>query len=213
MKPLDNKKIIDAYKNGRSMNSIAREYDTYATTIKRVLVNNEVEIRKDDKKKGALYVKDGEKLLEWAKAQGRLVTKAELAEVLGKKRLSPSYFIKYPELGQYIAVAEQNEFEEYYSKLYKWLQENGIPYKPNDKTRLGVTVDVLLLGEYENIAIQLSDKPKNVSVKTHDERMRRKSYNAAKTGIKLVSLRIEHFKNLNDVKRLLDSLKDQKRGE
>lgn len=207
MKPLDNMKIIEAYNSGRSMNSIAREYDTYATTIKRVLVAHEVDIRKDDKKKGMLYVKDGEKLIEWAKAQGRLVTKSELADVLGRKRLSPSYFIKYPELGQYIATDEQDEFEEYYTQLYKWLQENDIPYKPNDRTRLGVTVDVLLLGDYEDIAIQISDRPKNVSTKTHNERMRRKSYNAAETGVKLVLLKIEHFKNLDEVKKLLDSLK------
>lgn len=207
MKIFDDEKIIEAYRSGRSMNSIAREYDTYATTIKRVLVDHEVEIRKDEKKKGALYVKDGEKLIEWAKAQGRQVTKAELADVLGRKRLSPSYFIKYPELGQYIATEEQNEFEEYYSQLYKWLQKNNILYKPNDRTRLGVTVDVLLLGDYEDIAIQLSDRPRNVSVKTHNERMRRKSYNAAETGVKLVLLKTEHFKNLDEVKKLLDSLK------
>ena len=132
MKIFDDEKIIEAYKSGRSMNSIAREYDTYATTIKRVLVSHEVEIRKDDKRKGALCVKDGEKLIEWAKAQGRQVTKAELADVLGRKRLSPSYFIKYPELGRYIVTDEQNEFEEYYTQLYEWLQKNGILYKTND---------------------------------------------------------------------------------
>ena len=207
MKIFDDEKIIEAYRSGRSMNSIAREYDTYATTIKRVLISHEIEIRKDDKRKGALYVKDGEKLIEWAKAQGRQVTKAELADVLGKKRLSPSYFIKYPELGQYIVTDEQNEFEEYYTQLYEWLQKNGIPYKPNDRTRLGVTVDVLLLGDYEDIAIQLSDRPRNVSTKTHDKRMRMKSYNAAETGLKLVFLKTEHFKNLDEVKKLLDSLK------
>ena len=207
MKIFDDEKIIEAYKSGRSMNSIAREYDTYATTIKRVLISHEIEIRKDDKRKGALCVKDGEKLIEWAKAQGRQVTKAELADVLGRKRLSPSYFIKYPELGRYIVTDEQNEFEEYYTQLYEWLQKNGILYKTNDRTRLGVTVDVLLLGDYEGIAIQLSDRPRNVSTKAHDKRMRMKSYNAAETGLKLVFLKTEHFKNLDEVKKLLDSLK------
>lgn len=207
MKIFDDEKIIEAYRSGRSMNSIAREYDTYATTIKRVLISHEIEIRKDDKRKGALCVKDGEKLIEWAKAQGRQVTKAELADVLGRKRLSPSYFIKYPELGRYIVTDEQNEFEEYYTQLYEWLQKNGILYKTNDRTRLGVTVDVLLLGDYEGIAIQLSDRPRNVSTKTHDKRMRMKSYNAAETGLKLVFLKTEHFKNLDEVKKLLDSLK------
>lgn len=207
MKIFDDEKIIEAYRSGRSMNSIAREYDTYATTIKRVLISHEIEIRKDDKRKGALCVKDGEKLIEWAKAQGRQVTKAELADVLGRKRLSPSYFIKYPELGRYIVTDEQNEFEEYYTQLYEWLQKNGILYKTNDRTRLGVTVDVLLLGDYEGIAIQLSDRPRNVSTKTHAKRMRMKSYNAAETGLKLVFLKTEHFKNLDEVKKLLDSLK------
>ena len=60
------------------------------------------------RRSGEPYVQNGEKLIEWAKAQGRLVTKAELAEVIGTKRLSPSYFIKYPELSKYVVIHIQN---------------------------------------------------------------------------------------------------------
>ena len=89
-------KIIDAYNSGQSMNAIAKEFHTYPTSIRRILKRHNVKLRHDTRKKGELYVKDGEKLIEWAKAQGRLVTKDELAEVVGRKILSPSYFLKYP---------------------------------------------------------------------------------------------------------------------
>ena len=93
---IDNQVIIDAYNNGESMNAIARAFGTYPTTVKRVLEKNNVELRHDAATKGTVFVKDGEKLIEWAKAQGRPVTKAELAAVIGRKRLSPSYFLKIP---------------------------------------------------------------------------------------------------------------------
>ena len=111
-------KMITKYNNGDSLNSIAKDFHTYPTTIKRILERHDVELRHDERKEGRLYVKDGEKLIEWAKAQKRLVTKAELAKVAGTKRLSPSYFIKYPELGQYVVTHEQNELQEYSQKLY-----------------------------------------------------------------------------------------------
>ena len=95
-------KIIEAYKAGKSMTAIAKEASTYTTSIRRILIRNNVELRHDGKKKGELYVEDGEKLIEWAKAQGRLVTRTELATVIGKSKLSPSYFEKYPELGKYV---------------------------------------------------------------------------------------------------------------
>ena len=82
---IDNQVIIDAYNNGESMNAIARAFGTYPTTIKRVLEKNKVELRHDAATKGTVFVKDGEKLIEWAKAQGRLVTKAELAKQLVKQ--------------------------------------------------------------------------------------------------------------------------------
>ena len=204
---LDEMKIIDAYSKGQSMNSIAQDFHTYATTIKRILEKNNIELRHDCSKKGALYVKEGEKLIEWAKAQGRLVTKAELAEVLGRHRLSPSYFTKYPELGQYVTSDEKKEFHEYYQKLYNWLESHGIQYKRNDKTKLNMSVDVLLLGTYSNIALQITERPKNLSTKIHNARLAKKSYRAREAGIRLIGLTKEHFdKDLDGLKDVLDKL-------
>ena len=200
-------KIIDAYNSGQSMNAIAKEFHTYPTSIRRILKRHNVKLRHDTRKKGELYVKDGEKLIEWAKAQGRLVTKEELAEVVGRKRLSPSYFLKYPELGQYVEIDIQNDLKEYYQKLYKWLKENNIPYKPNDRTKLKASVDALLLGEYSNIAIQISEKPRYVSKKKHKEAMQLKSLRAKETGITIIFLNKENFESLDNVKTLLDDLK------
>lgn len=199
--------IIEAYENGQSINSIAKAFDTYPTSIRRILERNKIELRHDSRKKGELYVQDGEKLLEWAKAQGRLVTKAELADVIGKSRLSPSYFVKYPELGQYVETRTQKSLKSYIDKLYDWLKENNIPYKPNDRTALGVSVDALLLGEYSNLAIQIIEKATSVSKKKHEKSMNQKIEKAEEAGIKLICLNKDHFENLDDVKLLLDSLK------
>lgn len=204
---IDNQAIIDAYKNGQSLNAIARAFGTYATTVKRVLEKNGVKLRHDTIEKGSVIVQDGEKLLNWAKAQGRLVTKSELAEVLGRKRLSPSYFIKYPELGRYVVRREQKDIEKYTEKLYQWLSENNIQYKPNDRTKLNVSVDALLLGEYTGLAIQIQEKSKYVSVKKHEESIKLKMLRAKEAGIIIVFLNKEHFEDLDSIKGLLDSLK------
>ena len=200
--------IIEAYENGQSINSIAKAFGTYPTSIRRILERNKIELRHDSRKKGELYVQDGEKLLEWAKAQGRLVTKAELADVIGKSRLSPSYFVKYPELGQYVETRTQKSLEIYINKLYNWLKENNIPYKPNDRTALGVSVDALLLGEYSNLAIQIIEKATSVSKKKHEKSMNQKIEKAEEAGIKLICLNKDHFKDLDKIKTLLDELKN-----
>ena len=200
--------IIEAYEKGQSINSIARAFGTYPTSIRRILERNNVKLRHDSRKKGELYVQDGEKLLEWAKAQGRLVTKAELAAIIGKSKLSPSYFIKYPELGQYVETRTQKSLEIYINQLYNWLKENNIPYKPNDRTVLeGLSLDALLLGEYSNLALQMSEKVTYVSKKKHEENIKQKLERAEKAGIKIIFLSKEHFENLDEVKLLLDSLK------
>ena len=200
--------IIKAYKKGQSINSIANTFGTYPTSVRRILERNDIELRHDSRKKGELYVQNGEKLLEWAKAQGRLVTKAELANVIGKSRLSPSYFIKYPELGQYVETRTQKSLKAYVNKLYDWLKKNNIPYKPNDRTVLeGVSVDALLLGEYSNLAIHISERATYVSKKKHEENIQQKMERAEKAGIRIIFLNKEHFENLDDVKLLLDSLK------
>lgn len=198
--------IIEKYNIGQSMNEIAKEYKTYATTIKRILEKNGIKLRHDSASKGTLLVNDGEKLIEWAKAQNRLVTKEELAKIAGTKRLSPSYFIKYPELGQYVKVETQGELSEYYNKLYDWLKENDIPYKPNDRTRMKVSVDALLLKEYSNIAIQISIKPINISKKKYDENMQLKSLRAKEKGLEIIFLNKEDFENLDNLKLILDEL-------
>ena len=199
--------IIEAYKNGQSINSIAKAFGTYPTSVRRILERNKIELRHDSRKKGELYVEDGEKLLEWAKAQGRLVSKAELATVIGRSKLSPSYFIKYPELGQYVETRTQKSLKSYIDKLYDWLKENNIPYKPNDRTTLGVSVDALLLGEYSNLAIHISERATYVSKKKHEENIKQKMERAEKAGIRIIFLNKDHFENLDDVKLLLDSLK------
>lgn len=204
---IDNQAIIDAYKNGQSLNAIARAFGTYATTVKRVLEKNDVELRHDAVTKGAITVQNGEKLIEWAKSQGRPVTKSELAKVLGKKRLTPSYFIKYPELGKYVVRREQKDIEKYTEKLYQWLNDNHIQYKPNDRTKLKVSVDALLLGEYSGLAIQIQEKPTCISTKKFEERIKLKMRRAKEADIVIVFLNKEHFEDLDGIKGLLDSLK------
>lgn len=204
---INTEELIKAYKNGQSLNSLASAFGTYATTVKRILIKNNVELRHDIKKEGSLYVKDGKKLIEWAKTQGRLVTKAELAKVAGTKRLSPSYFIKYPELGQYVVTHEQNDLQEYSQKLYNWLQKNNIPYKPNDRTRLKLSVTALLLGEYSDLILQIAIKPKCISkkkfIKDNELRLRR----SAENKVFIIWLNEEHFENLNSVMSLLKAFK------
>ena len=200
-------KMIDEYSKGLSMNEIARNHNTYPTSVRRILKQNGVELRHDAVRKGSLIVQDGEKLIEWAKSQGRLVSRKELAKVLGKKRLSPSYFIKYPELGQYAITHEQKDILEYSEKLYKWLKENNIPYKPNDRTKLGLSVNALLLGEYTGIAIDIFIKPVYVSKRKHEEDTKSKMRKAKENDITIIFLNEEHFKNLDEIKGLLDSLK------
>ena len=204
---IDNQAIIDAYKNGQSLNAIARAFGTYATTVKRVLEKNDIELRHDAVTKGAIIVQDGEKLIEWAKSQGRPVTKSELAKVLGKKRLAPSYFIKYPELGKYVVRREQKDIEKYTEKLYQWLNDNHIQYKPNDRTKLKVSVDALLLGEYSGLAIQIQEKPTCISTKKFKERIKLKMRRAKEADIVIVFLNKEHFEDLDGIKGLLDGLK------
>ena len=196
-------KMITKYNNGDSLNSIAKDFHTYPTTIKRILEKRDVELRHDERKEGRLYVKDGEKLIEWAKAQKRLVTKAELAKVAGTKRLSPSYFIKYPELGQYVVTHEQNELQEYSQKLYNWLQKNNIPYKPNDRTKLKVSVTALLLGDYSDIVMQIAIKPKCVSLKKYSEDMIGRKNRAHEQDMRILFLHEEDFKDLDTLKERL----------
>ena len=173
----------------------------------KLMAHNHVKLRHDARVEGSLHVKDGEKLIEWAKAQGRLVTRTELAHVIGKKKLSPSYFIKYPELGQYVTIDAQNELQEYYKKLYEWLQKNNIPYKPNDRTKLKASVDALLLEEYSNLAICISEKPRCMSKKKYESNIKLKMKRAKEAGVIIIFLNKEHFEDLDSVKGLLDSLK------
>ena len=164
--------LIEAYNKGQSLNTIAKTFGTYPTSVRRILERNNIKLRHDSKKNGDIYVENGEKLIEWAKAQGRLVTKSELAHVVGRKKLSPSYFIKYPELGQYVKIHTQKSLETYVNTLYDWLKKNNIPYKPNDRSALkGSAVDALLLGEYSNLAIYLSERNTYVSKKIHNDNM------------------------------------------
>ena len=200
---IDNKVVIDAYNDGQSLNAIARTFHTYPTSIKRILEQHNVALRHDVVSKGSLYVKDGEKLIEWAKAQKRPVTKAELAKIIGRKRLSPSYFEKYPELGQYIQSREQKELQDYSEKLYKWLRDNNIKYKPNDRTKLKVSVTALLLEKHSNTVLQIAIKPKCVSLKKYSEDMIERKNRAHEQDMTILFIHQEDFENLDTLKERL----------
>lgn len=204
---IDYKAIIEAYNDGQSLNAIARAFGTYPTSVKRVLEREGIELRHDERVKGTYCVSEGERLIEWAKAQGRLVTQAELATVIGRKRLSPSYFLKYPELGQYVKSGTQSELQIYYDKLYTWLQKNNIQYKPGDRKTLKLSVDALLLGEYSNLILQIAEKPQYTSKRKHNTAMKLRCERAKALGMTVVFLSKEHFDNLDEIKGLLDSLK------
>lgn len=204
---MDEIKIVKAYIDGQSINAIAKEHYTYATSIKRILEKHHVTLRHDIATKGSLCVKDGEKLIKWAKTQGRPVTKAELARVLGKTRLSPSYFIKYPELGRYIKTREQKDLRMYSEKLYNYLKDNNILYKPNDKKVLGKSVTALLLGEYEGLAIQINIRPKYVSKAKYERMMEEKLQQGYKKKVFIVFLEKEQLEEIDTLKLLLDDIK------
>lgn len=207
MKPKNENEIIKEYQTGKSMTSIAKEFNTYPITIRRILKSHNVELRHDKKRRGILYVQNGEKLIDWAKAQGRLVTKSELAKIVGTKKLSPAYFIKYPELGQYLQPEIKTEFQEDYKKLYDWLKYNNIPYKPSDRTTLRVSLDALLLEDYSNLAICIAEKPKDVSKKVYEKNLKLKEERALKAGITIIFLKKEDFKDLDKALNKLLELK------
>lgn len=200
---LNSEEIIKAYSEGKSLTTIAKEFHTYATSVKRVLERENIELRHDRKKVGELYVQNGEKLIEWAKAQGRPVSKSELAKIAGTKRLSPSYFEKYPELGQYIQPREQKDIQYYSRTLYTWLKQNGILYKPNDRTKLKVSVTALLLGKYSNIILQIAIKPKHMSLKRYLEDMIGKKNRAHEQDMTILFLHKKDFEDLNCIKKRL----------
>ena len=200
---INNEVLIEAYNSGESMTSIAKRFGIYATTVRRILIKNNVELRHDGKKKGEFYVEDGEKLIEWAKAQGRLVTRTELATVIGKSKLSHSYFEKYPELGKYIKSRANNQLQKYIEQVANWLNENNIQYKPSDRTKLGVSVDFLLLGEYSNTILQIAIKPSNVSEKRYSEEMLEKKNRAHEQDMTILFLYKRDFIDLDELKERL----------
>lgn len=169
----ETEEIINSYNSGESMNSIANRLSIHTINIQRLLVKNGIPLRHDARKKGSFIDLDGRRLLEWAKAQGRLVSKRELADYIGKTRLNPKYFEEYPELGQYVKGHERSEFREYYIQLYTWLQDHNISYKTNDKTLLNAKVDVMLLGEYENVIIVITERAKSMCTRLYNERLDR----------------------------------------
>lgn len=201
--------IIEAYENGQSLNAIARAFGTYPTTVRRILERNDIELRHDIDEKGSHNkLKDGEKLIKWAKTQGRLVTRKELAEVIGKTRLSPGYFQKYPELGQYVASYEQKDIQKYTDQLFTWLQENEISYSPNDRSALeGIPVQAKLLEKYDGIVISIDIKSTSISNARYKEMVRRRLKKANEKGLIILFLKEEHFEDLDCIKGLLDSLK------
>ena len=205
---MDESKIIAEYKEGKSMTALAKEYGTHATTIMRMLQKHHVELRHDATRKGVLSVDKGYELIEWAKAQGRPVTQRELAEVIGRTRLSPSYFVKYPELGKYVRSRDRKVLEDYEQILYGWLEKNHIPYKAKDrKTLNGTTVDALLLGAYSNTILHLFIKPKFVSEKLFNQRISIIMQKTTAKKIRLILLNEDQLKHLDGLKEVLNTIK------
>ena len=97
---------------------------------------------------------------------------------------------------------EQKELQEYSQKLYEWLRKNNIPYKPNDRTKLKVSVTALLLGE-SNIALQIAIKPKCVSLKKYTEDMIERKNRAHEQGMTILFIHQEDFENLDVLKERL----------
>lgn len=202
--------IILAYQEGQSLGKIAKSLGTYSTSIKRILEDNGVKLRPLARKKGELYIENGEELLKWAKSQKRLVTKTELANVIGKKRLSPSYFKKYPELGRYVTTREQSSLNVYTTKLYTWLQENNIPYKPCDRTALhGLPIHALLLGDYTGIGLLMTEKAKCVSKKIYNDRLKKKLEKAEEVGLNLILIDKSDLINPENIKIVIDMKKNR----
>lgn len=202
------KAIIEKYNAGASLYQLAKEYKSYPMTICRILEKNHITLRHDTMETGEHTAKNGEKLIEWAKAQGRLVTKSELAKVLGRTRLPHSYFTKYPELGNYVQAHGEKAWKTYINQLFDWLKKNNIPYKPNDKKLLnGWSVQALLLEEYANIAIQIDIKPQYMSIPRYKHTIEGKIKKAHEKGVTIILLNEKHFENLDQIKKLLDEAK------
>jgi transposase-like protein len=205
---MDKSKIIEEYIKGKSMTAIAKEYGTHATTVMRILQKHHIELRHDATRKGVLSVNKGDELIEWAKAQGRPVTQKELAQLIGRTRLSHSYFIKYPELGKYVKSRERKALEDYEQTLYKWLEENDIPFKAKDrKTLNGTTIDALLLGSYSNTVLHLFIKPKFVSKKLFEKRIATVVQKTTAKRIRLILLNEDQIEHLDRLKEVLDTIK------
>jgi hypothetical protein len=207
MGELNERLIVEAYVGGKSMNAIAKYFGTYPTSVSRILKKHKVSLRHDAKRKGTIYLSNGQILLDYARVQGRLVTRAELAALIGRKRLSPSYLAKYPELANYMNLCERQEFHNYRLELYDWLQKNKISYKPMDRTRLRVSVDALLLGKYSDIILQIKEKPYTVSTNTHKGKISKITERADKAGVKVIFLDKHDFENLDSLKEKLDTSK------
>jgi len=76
-------------------------------------------------------------------------------------------------------------------------KKTGIKYKPNDRTKLHMSVTALLLGEHANIILQIAIKSKYVSKKKHLEVMQEKMKRADVQGITIIFLHEENFEDLN----------------
>ena len=82
-------------------------------------------------------------------------------------------------------------------------KKTGIKYKPNDRTKLHMSVTALLLGKHSNTILQIAIKPKCISKKKHSEIMQEKMKRARKQGIIIIFLYEENFEDLNVLKEVL----------
>lgn len=208
IKDLPIKEILKLYGEGRSISYLGKKYNTHAMTISRILVNNRVPLRHDSRRyktSRGVNVAEG---IRWAKLQPGPVSRKALAEHLGLKTIPDSYYKEYPELYRCITPTMSQELQPYANKLFLWLKDNHIPFKPYDRTKLkNGKIDALLLDEYSNIGLQIAVKPYVISKKEFETSIKHKRERAEKAGVILIFLTEEHFKNLKELRLVLHRLK------
>lgn len=79
----------------------------------------------------------------------------------------------------------------------------GIKYKPNDRTKLHVSVTALLLGEHSNVILQIAIKPKCISNNIYSKTMIEKKNRAREQGITIIFIYEDDFENLDILKERL----------
>ena len=191
---LNEEKIINDYKNGSTMYSIAKEMKVTPGAIRNRLIKNGIELRESKVKRKDYASNEIKQMLKWLKSQDRLVTREELAKAIGRNRVPVHYFDDCPELTHYLKPRQQSDIAECTEKLYKWLNEHEIKFKANDRTKIGINLHAVLLDEYDNIALHLDIKPNAQSKNSFKQSLQEKIDASEKAGVKLILLTLDDVK-------------------